>query len=318
MSEEKTFDTARSEVEALFANPEEVTSDEVVDTGSEVTQEQEVVEEPAAEVPAEAEVPISERAIAQTEEAVTAAEQAVAVAQQKNAETEQLMAQLQAEKERSASLERQLSEVNAQREEEVIEEILQPPVLDIASLAFESPEVQAEAQRKYAEEMTAYNQKMMEKELAPLKERARMADEAEAIEIMKAQTAADPRFKGFAELTPHIQSILKNNKALASADMPIQDKILQAYVIARGVDAMEAPEPEAPKEMTTEELVAKYKGNPEFRKAIEQLRIEELKAGQQVPPLASSTGAGNVALNIKEKPTSFKDAAERTRQMFRQ
>lgn len=318
MSEEKTFDTARSEVEALFANPEEVTSDEVVDTGSEVAEEQEVVEEPAAEVPAEAEAPATEQAIAQTEEAVTAAEQAVAVAQQKDAQVQQLSQELEAERQRSAALQKQNEEMSAQREEEIIEEVLTPPVLDIASLAFESPEVQAEAQRKYAEEMTAYNQKMMEKELAPLKERVRKADELEIIEAMKSQVAGDKRFTGFSDMLPRLQNIIMNNKALAASDMPMQDKLIQAYAIARGVDAMEAPEPEAPKEMTTEELVAKYKGNPEFRKAIEQLRIEELKAGQQVPPLASSTGAGNVALNIKEKPTSFKDAAERTRQMFRQ
>lgn len=319
-NEEKNFDSARSEVEALFGS-EQTIDDVVGEDAAEQAQEEAPTEEaPTEEVPiqdAPTEETVSEQAMAQTEEAVTAAEQAVAVAQQKNAETEQLMAQLQAEKERSASLERQLSEVNAQREEEVIEEMLQPPVLDIASLAFESPEAQAEAQRRYAEEMTAYNQKIMEKELAPLKERARKADELEVIEAMKSQVAGDKRFTGFSDMLPRLQNIIMNNKALASADMPMQDKLIQAYAIARGVDAMEAPEPEPAPEMTTDEFVDKYKQNPDFRKAIEQLRIAELNDSQQVPPLASSTGAGNVARNIKEKPETLSEASERTRQMFR-
>ncbi len=314
---EKTFDTARSEVEALFAS-QEPEQDSYEDTNEDMTEAE--AEEVIEEAPAEAEAQAEDFAQAEgqvTEEAIQTAEQAVAVAQQKNEESSQLMALLQAERERSANLERQLSERNSAKEDEIIEEMLTPPVLDIAALAFESPEAQQAAQQKYAEEMSVYNRKMMEKELAPLKERARMADEAEAIEIMREQTASDPKFKGFAKLTPHIQSILRNNKAIANADIPLQDKILQAYAIALGLDAMEAPEPEPPKEMTTEELVEKYKGNSDFRKAIEQLRIEELKANQQVPPLASSTGASNAALNIKEKPKTFGEAAELTRQMFR-
>lgn len=314
-SEEKTFDTARSEVETLFANPEETAPEEAIDDGGETP------EDVPAEVPAQDGEQTEDFTAAETrvaENAIDAAEQAVAVAQQKNSEAEQLMAQLQAERERNASLERQLSETNALREEEIAEEMLTPPVLDIASLAFESPEAQAEAQRKYAEDMAAYHSRLMEKELAPFRERARRADELEAIETMKQHVASDPKFSGFSEMIPRLQQIIANNKNLANANIPIEDKLIQAYTIARGYDAMTAPAPEPLKEMTTEEFVAKYKGNDEFRRAIEQIRIEELKAGQQVPPLASSTGAGNVALNIKDKPTSFKDASERTRQMFRQ
>ncbi len=309
-SEEKNFDSARSEVEALFGSEQAV--DDVI---PEDTAEQVQEETPAEEVSVEETV--SEQAMAQAEEAVTVAEQAAAIAQQKDAEVQQLSQELEAERQRSAALQKQNQEMSAQREEEIIEEALVPPVLDIASLAFESPEAQAEAQRKYAEEMTAYNQKIMEKELAPLKERARKADELEVIETMKAQVAGDKRFTGFSDMMPRLQNIIKNNKALANSDMSMQDKLIQAYAIARGVDAMEAPEPEPPKEMTADEFVDKYKQNPDFRKAIEQIRIAELNDSQQVPPLASSTGAGNVARNIKEKPETLSEASERTRQMFR-
>lgn len=314
-SEEKNFDSARSEVEALFGS-EQAVDDVIPEDTAEQVQEEAPAEEVSAEE-ASVEETVSEQAMAQAEEAVTVAEQAAAIAQQKDAEVQQLSQELEAERQRSAALERQNQEMSARREEEIIEEALTPPVLDIASLAFESPEAQAEAQRKYAEEMTAYNQKIMEKELAPLKERARKADELEVIEAMKAQVAGDKRFTGFSDMMPRLQNIIKNNKALANSDMSMQDKLIQAYAIARGVDAMEAPEPEPPKEMTADEFVDKYKQNPDFRKAIEQIRIAELNDSQQVPPLASSTGAGNVARNIKEKPETLSEASERTRQMFR-
>lgn len=319
-NEEKNFDSARSEVEALF-NGEQTIDDVIEEDAAEQVQEEAPTEEvPTEEVPiqdAPTEETVSEQAMAQTEEAVTAAEQAVAVAQQKDAQVQQLSQELEAERQRSAALQKQNEEMSAQREEEIIEEVLTPPVLDIASLAFESPEAQAEAQRRYAEEMTAYNQKMMEKELAPLKERARKADELEIIEAVKSQVVGDKRFTGFSDMLPKLQSIIKNNKALANSDIPYDEKLIQAYAIVRGLDAMEAPEPEPAPEMTTDEFVDKYKQNPDFRKAIEQLRIAELNDSQQVPPLASSTGAGNVARNIKEKPETLSEASERTRQMFR-
>ena len=73
---------------------------------------------------------------------------------------------------------------------------------------------------------------------------------------------------------------------------------------------------EEKKEPTAEELMEMYNNNPAFQELIEKKRIEAVKGSQQVPPLSASSGAVNVALNIKEKPKTFEEASARTRKMF--
>lgn len=90
---------------------------------------------------------------------------------------------------------------------------------------------------------------------------------------------------------------------------------MTAYVIARGVNAVNTPKEEH-REPTADELMELYDKNPEFQKAVEKRRLGELKESQQVPPFSASSGAVNAALNIKEKPKTFEEASQRTRQMF--
>ena len=66
----------------------------------------------------------------------------------------------------------------------------------------------------------------------------------------------------------------------------------------------------------TGEYMELYNKYPEFPEMVERQRVEQLKDSQQVPPMSSSSGAMNAALNIKEKPKTFDEASERTRKMF--
>ena len=50
---------------------------------------------------------------------------------------------------------------------------------------------------------------------------------------------------------------------------------------------------------------------------IEKKRLDDIKQSQQVPAMSASNGAVNAALTIKEKPTTWDDASQRTRDMFR-
>ena len=114
---------------------------------------------------------------------------------------------------------------------------------------------------------------------------------------------------------PQIEHIIKNTPALAAESVPLEEKIVAAYAIARGVNSMNNP-PEPQKELTTEELFEKYKNDPALQEMIEKQRIDQLKGSQQVPPFSASSGAVNAALNIKEKPKTFDEASRRTREMF--
>ena len=97
--------------------------------------------------------------------------------------------------------------------------------------------------------------------------------------------------------------------------MPMEEKFINAYAIARGVNAINTP-PAEPKELTDDELMELYDKNPTFQELIEKKRIDAIKNSQQVPPFSASSGAVNAALNIQEKPKTFDEASERTRKMF--
>ena len=300
----KTFEDARNSAEELFAQTD--TEQPMV----EETPVEQPVEQPT-EMPTETpeEVMVQEQT-GMTEQAISAAEQATAVAQQKAEENSELARLLEAERQKNAQLASAMAEMNAVREQEIIEEALVPPVLDIASLAFESPEVQEEAQRKYSEDFAKYQKAMMEKEYQPFIERAKKMEQYEQLEALKKSLSTDARFEGFAERIPQLERIIDRNPNLKNADMPYEDKLIQAYAIARGVDAMETPKAE-PHVTTKDEFVEMYNSNPEFKAAIESLRIAELKDSQQVPPLSASSGLGNAAPNIKEKPKTFGEARDR-------
>ena len=107
-----------------------------------------------------------------------------------------------------------------------------------------------------------------------------------------------------------LEKIVSSNRWLQSEDMPMDEKLINAYAIARGVNAINTP-PVEQKELTSEELMELYDKNPTFQELIEKKRLDAIKNSnsQQVPPFSASSGAVNAALNIKEKPKHPKNAA---------
>lgn len=313
MDENRTFGDALEAARASFGTEQEMPVQEVP---TEPTPEQQVSEPEApmsTEQALDAEVQVADEAIA-------TAQQAAAIAKQKDAEVNQLKEIIEQERQRSQNLAETLSEMNKQRETEVLAEALVPPQMDFKTIMFEDDEVIAQAQAKYAEDMAAYNRKVMEKEYQPIKEQARRLEEHDILERMKSDLKGREDFEGFdsPEMQKRMRNIIEQNAFLKNSDLPIADKYINAYAIARGADAMYAPKPvpEQPKAPTIDELMAIYAENPDFRAAVEKKRIEELSHGQQVPPLTASSGAGNVALNIKEKPQTLGEARERAKNWF--
>lgn len=102
--------------------------------------------------------------------------------------------------------------------------------------------------------------------------------------------------------------------------MPIDEKYINAYAMAKGINSINNPPapPEEPKEPTVDELMELYNTNPAFQEMVEKQRLGVIKQSQQVPPFSASSGAVNAALNIKEKPQTLEEASRRTREMFGQ
>lgn len=319
----KDFEDARNATEEMFANDEQITLDDAV-------QAQEVEEQPidpveeaiaeastenAEEIPTEAQEEPSAENIA-LENAVNTAETAAQVAQERDMQLQQALQELEALKAQNQSMQGAIEELSKKNEENLIEEAMMPPTLDINGLAFATQEEIAQAQADYAQKMADYNRKQIMDELAPTLEYAKRGmQEAEKTEVLAALSQV-PELNGIETMIPQLDKIIANNKWLQSDDMSLDEKLINAYAIARGVNAINTPPPEPPKELTSEELMELYDKNPTFQELVEKKRLDTIKQSQQVPPFSASSGAVNAALNIEKKPKTFEEASERTRRMF--
>ena len=305
-----SFDDARTATEEMFADDTQVVLDEEAVT----EQPTETVDEVPTEATEQPETPeTTDNAV--LDDAVNTAEIAAQTAQQKDAELQQALQEIEALKQQNQQMQGTLEELSNKNEENLIEEAMQPPTLDINGLAFADEETIAKAQADFAQKMFEYNRQELMKELAPTLEYAKKGmEDAEKQEVIAALSQV-PELQGIGDMMPQIDQIIASNKWLQSSDMPLEEKIINAFAIGRGVNAMNTP-PEPEKKLTDDDLMKLYDENPTFQELIEKKRIEALKNSQQVPPFSASSGAVNAALNIKEKPKTFDEASERTRQMF--
>ncbi|MBR6603460.1 MAG: hypothetical protein IKK94_05540 [Clostridia bacterium] len=319
MPNPNTFEEASAATEEMFTN-DQISLDDAVsaaeaappaDSGEPAASEQAATDENAPQQQT------ANQPAAVIEKAAQTAEVAAQLAAEKDSQLKQANEQIEALTQQNLQLQGTIDEMSKQNTEEIIEDALTPPVLDISGLAFADEETQRAAMAKFTEDMSAYNRKQIMKELSPTLEYAKkgmMEDEARAALSTLSQI---PELKGIEAMRPQLDRIIANNKWLSSEDMPLDEKYINAYAMARGIDIINNPEnqPGTAKEQTPEEMLALYNSNPAFRELVEKQRIEALKPSQQVPPFSASSGAVNAALDIKEKPKTFEEASERTRKM---
>ncbi len=292
------FDEARQATEQMFEAPAETPVEETP------------VETPVEEAPAQETPP--EQMIA---EATNVAEQATQLAEQQNAELTKAMSENEQLRQQNEQLQRTISEMSQTKQEEIVEEAMAIPDIDFNEFAFADEETQKKAKADYANAMAEFVRKGVMNELSPYIEQAKAGQREKEKSEAIATLSQMPELAGISEMMPQIEHIIAKNKWLQSDDIPVEEKIINAYAIARGVNSINTP-PETPKELTDDELMALYDKNPTFQELVEKKRIESLKNSQQVPPFSASSGAVNVALNIKEKPKSWDEASERTRSLF--
>ena len=323
-----SFEEASRATEALFAEDED--NGQTNEQMSEVVEQEKATptEEAQSEELAQQEEVIEEEQIAQQEQAAMdgamleqateTAEIAASVAAQKEDELRQVMAEVEGLRRQNEQLQGAMAELSRQNEENLIEDILEPPVLDVSSLAFADEETIKQAQAQYAQAMTDYNRKQIMKEIEPALEYAkrgmRDAEKAEVLSVL----SQIPDLQNIQQMLPQLDRIIANNKWLSSDDMPMDEKYITAYAMAKGINSINNPPepPEEPKDPTVDELMELYNKYPEFQEMVERQRIDQIKNSQQVPPMSASSGAVNAALDIKEEPKGWDDASERTRKMF--
>ena len=189
------------------------------------------------------------------------------------------------------------------------------PQLDLSDVAFDDEETLAQKQKVYAQKMADYVRQGIMSELAPYLDEAKRGIEQKEQEDTINFLEQMPQFKEIRGALPQINRIMEQNNNLFAPDAPYEDRIIAAYAIARGANAINTPPKAAP---TTDELMAMYNANPEFQQMIEKQRIDALKDSQQVPVMSASSGLTNAAHNIKEKPQTMDEASERARALFRE
>lgn len=323
------FDEASAATQDMFAAyPEEENGQapyEGVTSAEEEApaQEEEAENTPVQNLPDEGTAPAAEDATdgqqqasaSAIDQAAQTAEIAVQVASQKDSQLQQAQAMIEALKQQNQQLQGTIDEMSRQNTEKIMEDAISPPTLDINGLAFADEETVAAAQAKFAADMAAYNRRQIMGELAPAIEYAkagmREKEKAEAISAL----SKIPELAGIDDMLPQLDRIIENNKWLQSEEMPMDEKYINAFAMAKGVNSINTPPP-APKEPTAEELMELYNANPAFQEMIEKQRLEQIKQSQQVPQFSASSGAANAALNIKEKPQTLEEASKRTREMF--
>lgn len=307
-----TFEEASKNTEEMFANeqqsilPDEAPEEQEPETQAEPQTEPQTETEPEPQPEAEQNADISQ--------AAQTAEIAAEVAKQKDDELKRVISEMEALKKQNQQLQGTIDELSKTNEEKIIEEALTPPTLDINGLAFADADTQKEEMAKYAEAMTAYNRQQLMKELSPALEYAKkgMRDE-ERKEVISALSNI-PELANIESMLPQLDRVIANNKWLQSDEMPMDEKYINAYAIAKGVESINKKD-EPKKEMTAEDMLNLYNSNPAFKELVEKQRLEEIKQGQQVPPFTASSGAVNAALNIKDKPQTLEEAFKRTREM---
>lgn len=324
MPDYNNIEEASAAISDMFAAQQ--AADEADADRAEAAAEQAAAEETVDEAQVDA-----DEASRQAEEAGAIANAAAQAAQERdnqlnalNAQYEQMMQQMQAIAQENEQLKSQMhdmyegfSEQQRAQEAAVIEqaEADDRPVLDLDELQFLPEDERQAAINKYADDMRDYTMRgvLESPEIAELVRQAQdgrtQREREEALsEIEKYAETANVR-----AYLPYIDRIMQNNPYFTDGNMPMVDKVLNAYMIARGAEALQAK----PKEMSVDDLMGMYHNNPDFAKAIEQERLAAVKEGQQVPTFAPSDGDANAAVNIPEKPGKVEDVAEKLRKLWK-
>ena len=275
-----------------FAEAKEKATEMLEQTSEEKQIPPEQPEQPAEEQLSQEEV---------TARALEASQKAVEIAQKRSADVEAL----RTENEHLKGLLRETQESNQENIEGLSNEM---PELDLSDLTFADDEQVAQRTTDYMRKAMEYAQRTAEtnvlKKLEPIiskaQQSAELQEQAEVLSVLENV----PSLSGIKEAAPQLKNIISTHKALQSPNLSTEEKMITAYAILQGVNGINSRN----QKPTHDDFVSMYEQSPELQQLVEQKRAEKLKDSQQVPNLSPSSGAGNVALNIQEKPKNLKEA----------
>ncbi|MCH5213190.1 MAG: hypothetical protein J1G06_09250 [Oscillospiraceae bacterium] len=212
-------------------------------------------------------------------------------------------------RQQNAQLQNLVNQQSQVREEAVEETVM--PRFDFAQAMYADENAQKQMSEDFANSMLEFVLGKVKRDMKPVLDEYNAAQRDRETRQIISTYKNEPEFADMERLLPQMQYIMGQNPGMFNETIPLNERLVMAYAAARGANA-----PIGEHEYTIDELMRLYDGNSEFRDAIEQRRVAAVKNSQQVPPAAASSGAANVALNIKNKPKNMSDARNATLAMF--
>lgn len=241
---------------------------------------------------------------------------------EQNQNSEQnLIEQLQVMQNQLAEMQRQngilndtISQMSDQNKQETVNNVLELPVLDVNSMAFDDEDTIKAKQLEYSQKMFDYCKNQIEHDFKPYFDEAKKGmAEREKTELLD-QMKDVKELAGIDQMLPELNTIIETNP-LFTDNMDMDKKLITAYIIKNGIDSIQQRQ-QPQQEPSIDEWLKQYENNRELQNAIEQRRIAAVKENQQVPQMSASNGSGNAALNIKSTPNSLDEANKRARELF--
>ena len=231
--------------------------------------------------------------------------------------TAEMLRSVQEENQRLRSLVGQQSEAAQNAVQAVVDDKTpkpaQPPVFDLSRLQYMDDEARAAASADYTAQLTSFIRSQMEGELAPIREDFERQKASAERESAIGALSNDASFVGFAEALPKIERILQSEPALSS-EGDMQKRYAIAYLISRGMDAMQ---PKEEVQRSAADIAKEAIANPEVMRLIESERARQIaEKNADVPRQMASSGTATAPATPQAKPKTMEEAREFMRRSF--
>lgn len=228
-----------------------------------------------------------------------------------------MLRSVQEENQRLRTLVGQQSEAAQNAAQSVVEDKTpkpaQPPVFDLSRLQYMDDEARAAASADYTAQLTSFIRSQMEGELAPIREDFERQKASAERESAIGALSNDASFVGFAEALPKIERILQSEPALSS-EGDMQKRYAIAYLISRGMDAMQ---PKEEVQRSAADIAKEAIANPEVMRLIESERARQIaEKNADVPRQMASSGTATAPATPQAKPKTMEEAREFMRRSF--
>lgn len=181
--------------------------------------------------------------------------------------------------------------------------------LDFSTFVYGTEEEKGKARNS----LVAYLLEALKTDAAPiLAERADAERQNDIQKAIKLLSSMEEEFPGYGTKSDAIEALIGRDDVLKAYENPVQARIA-AYIMNEGLESIK----KGNAEMTLDELMDLYRKNEEFKAAVEQDRLDKLKATGELPvvPMGGSFSQAE-PYKAEKKPQTMAEAREKMKKKF--